>query len=268
MTPARPMALVTGASSGLGAEFARQLAARGYDLILTARRRDRMEALAATLPSSCEILEADLAAESPLRRVEERLAAEPRLDLLVNNAGFGARGLFHDVDRETLDRMHRVHVTATLRLTHAALGPMIRRDRGAIINVSSAAAFGRSAGRVAYGASKAWINAFTEGLDLELRTAGSHVHVQALCPGFTHTEFHDVLGVDRSAIAKGLWLQADDVVRASLDALDQGNWLVVPGWKYKLFAAVFPKLPMSLRSRLQKKAPIGKGGASKAQGAA
>jgi len=255
MSPARPIALITGASSGLGAEFARQLSGRGFDLILVARRRDRLEALAAELPTASEVLEADLANDTAVHAIEEHIAAEPRLDLLVNNAGFGARGRFDRSDLETQDRMHRVHVIATMRLTHAALGPMVERDRGAIINVPSVAAFARAAGSVSYCATKTWMNAFTEGLNLELTAIGSRVRVQALCPGFTYTEFHGALGFDRSTIAEGLWLKAEDVIRESLDSLDSARWLVVPNWKYKLFTAVFPKLPLGVKELFQRKLP-------------
>ena len=242
--PTKPLALITGASSGLGETFARKLAARGYHLVLVARRRDRLEALAGEL--GAETLAADLTDEAQLAIVEERLRAAPDLELLVNNAGFGTMGRFFEVDLEGQVRMHRLHVMATLRLTHAALPGMVARRRGGVINVSSVAGFARSAGNVSYCASKAWINAFTECLDLELKSAGSPVKVQALCPGFTVTEFHDTMGLERGKIPARLWMQAEDVVEASLRGLDAGKLFVVPGWFYKVLVKALPFIPYAL----------------------
>ncbi len=247
--------MVTGASSGIGSVFARKLAAQGYGLILVARRRDRLEALAGSVGGRAEILVADLADEAGLRVAAERAASEDRLDILVNNAGFGTRGSFWEADLAAQEQMHRLHVMATLRLTHAALAAMVPRGRGSVINVSSVAAFGRSAGNVSYCATKSRMNAFTEGLALELRAAGSPVRVQALCPGFTYSEFHDVLGVDRATIQKSLWMNAEEVVEASLSGLRRGLLFVVPGWRYRLFASVFGRLPVGLRMALQARSP-------------
>jgi short-subunit dehydrogenase len=251
----RPLAAITGASAGIGAVFARKLAAHGYDLLLIARRRERLEKISAELPVEAEPFPADLAAPEDLERVAARLAAEPRLALLVNNAGFGIRGRFFEAQFEDQERMHRVHIDAILRLTHAALGPMVRRNEGGIVNVSSVAAFARSPANVSYCATKTWINAFTEGLYLELRGIGSKVKVQALCPGFTYTEFHDVLGMDRSVIPRWLWMSAEDVVDASLAGLDAGKLFVIPGWKYRLFVSCFSRLPAGLRIRLEARSP-------------
>src|SRR5438270_1888210 len=144
--------------------------------------------------------------------------------------------------------MYRVHVTATLRLTHAALQNMVAKDRGAIINVASVAAFVRNAGSVSYGATKSWMTVFTEGLYLELKSVGSRVVVQALCPGFTYSEFHDVMGVDRLRMApRSFWMRAEDVVDASLAGLARGQLFVIPGWRYRLLAAFLSKLPSRLR---------------------
>ncbi len=247
----RPLAAVTGASAGIGAVFARKLAARGYDLLLIARRRDRLEQLAADLPVAAEPLQADLAVPEEIERVAQRLAGEPRLALLVNNAGFGTRGRIFEAPFEEQARMHRVHIDATLRLTHAALVGMVQRNQGGIINLASVAAFARSPNNVSYCATKTWIHVFTEGVYLELRGIGSKVKVQSLCPGFTRSEFHQVLGVDPAIIPARLWMSADDVVEASLKGLDAGKLFVIPGWKYRLFVAVFPRLPSALRVRLE-----------------
>jgi short-subunit dehydrogenase len=168
------LALITGASAGIGAAFSRRLARDGYDLILVARRRDRLEELAREL-GGAEVLPVDLAKEDELKRVEERIAAEPRLDLLVNNAGFGTKGNFFEIPVESQDQMHGLHVMATMRLTHAALAGMVARRRGGVINVASVAAYGQSAQNVSYCATKAWMTSFTEGLYVELKTVGSPV---------------------------------------------------------------------------------------------
>lgn len=252
---ARPLAAITGASSGIGSAFARKLAA-GYDLLLIARRADRLETLARELRAehgaNVAVLAADLTDAAALRLVELRLTEEPALALLVNNAGFGYRGAFWDADLDMLDKMHRLHVTVVLRLTHAALRALVARDRGAVINVASVAAFATRAGSASYGATKAWLVAFTEGLCLDLRQAGSAVHVQALCPGFTYSEFHDVLGETRRTLAPAwAWLSAERVVDASLAALERRKLLVIPNLGYALMVAVVSRLPMWCKLRLE-----------------
>lgn len=250
----RPLAVITGASSGIGAVFAQRLAP-SHDLLLIARRRDRLESLAAKLSarhgSSVDILQADLGATDDLAMAAERVAAAGNLNLLVNNAGFGSRGLFWETDLEQQEHMHRLHVTATVRLCHAALRNMVPKDAGGIINVASVAAFVRRAGSASYSATKSWMAAFTEGLYLELESIESRVKVQALCPGFTYSEFHDVLHVDRKSTASpSMWLSAETVVDDSLKALPKGKLYVVPGWRYKAIVAVVTKLPVPLRLAL------------------
>ena len=253
------VALISGASSGIGAAFARALAARGYALVLVARRRDRLEELAGELRrnggTSVEILVADLARDEDLEAVALKIASEKQLELLVNNAGFGALGDYHEADLARQMEMHRVHVLATVRLTHAALRGLVARGRGGVINVSSVAAFVRMPGHTSYSATKAWMNAFTECLHLELKSAGSPVRMQALCPGYTYTEFHDVLGMDRSKVMpmRGFWMTAEYVVAESLRAFDRGDWLVVPGWRYRLLVGVLKHLPRFLLYPLQMK---------------
>lgn len=254
---AKPLALITGASSGIGSVFARELAARGYDLILVARRQDRLEALAGDLGggTAAVTLAADLATDAGMDQTAARIAAEPALELLVNNAGFGLKGRFWETPVEEQQRMQRVHIDATLRLTHAALRAMVPRDRGGVISVSSVAAYARSQSNVGYCASKGWINDFTEGLYLELRGAKSNVKVQALCPGFTYTEFHEAMGVDRNKIPQRLWMKAGDVVEASLKGLADGKLFVVPGFLYQMTAAVMPKVPVGMRLWLESASP-------------
>jgi hypothetical protein len=246
----RPVALITGASSGIGSVFARKLAGRGYDLILVARRGERLRTLAAELPVRAEVLVADLSQEEGIAAAERAIRESADLEMLVNNAGFGTLGRFWETEFEGQIRMHQVHVMATMRLTRAALGQMIPRGRGAVISVSSVAAFGQSPGNVSYCSTKAWINSFTEGLDMELRSLRSQVKVQALCPGFTVTEFHDVVGIDARTIPSFLWMKADDVVETSLRGLERGDTIVVPGWKYKIGAAMLKHLPQWIKRRM------------------
>jgi len=247
----RPVAAITGASSGIGAVFAQKLAVLGYDLLLIARRREKLDELAARLGPGHRVLVADLSTEDGIHNVAEYLRGEARLDLLVNNAGFGINGHFFQSELHPQVRMHRVHIDAILALSHAVLPGMVRRNRGAIVNVSSVAAFTCSAGNVSYCATKAWINAFTEGLYLELKSVHSAVKVQALCPGFTYSEFHDAMGFDRADIAQWLWMDAGVVVEASLRGLETGKLFVVPGWIYRFFTAVISRVPTSVRLKLE-----------------
>lgn len=231
--PTFQTALITGASAGLGAEFARQLAAAGTDLVLVARRLDRLEGLARELRErhgvTVESIQADLATSEGMAAVEGQIAASPTLDLLVNNAGFGGRTGF--VRGEIADHvdMVRVHVEATVRLTKAALPGMIERGRGAIVNVASVAAFSPFSGAM-YSGTKAFLVIFSVNLAAELRSKG--VVVQALCPGMTHTEFHQVAGIDKSIVPSPFWLTAEKVVRISLRRLGRGV-VCVPGWYNK-----------------------------------
>jgi short-subunit dehydrogenase len=245
----RPVALITGASSGIGQTFARQLAVRGYDLILVARRADRLEQLARELPTTVQPLAADLLTDEGLLAVENAIRECANLELLVNNAGFGTVGRFWQASLSGQENMHRLHVLATVHLTHAALN---RMTKGGIINVSSVAAFSSSAGNASYCATKAWMNSFTEGLAADLRSAQSPIRVQALCPGFTLTEFHEAMGVDRAAIPSFLWLKADDVVAASLRGLDRNQIVVVPGWQYKAVVTFLRYLPPSIKRHLRR----------------
>ncbi|MBV9759911.1 MAG: SDR family oxidoreductase [Acidobacteriaceae bacterium] len=247
----RTLVAITGASSGIGATFARKLAPE-HDLLLVARRKDRLEQLAIELSGAhqtrVEILQADLTAEPDLAEVAERLRSDDRLALLVNNAGFGAAGRFWEAPIETQEAMHKLHVLATVRLTHAALGNMIPRDFGGIVNVASVAAFVRNAGSVSYCATKSWMTSFTEGLYLELRGLNSNVAVQALCPGFTYSEFHSVMGVQRDGLASpAFWLTPEEVVQASLEGLRSRKLFVIPGWRYRLLTMFLTKAPTALR---------------------
>jgi uncharacterized protein len=243
----RPLALITGASSGLGEVFARRLAAQGYDLILVARRKERLETLGAELEAkhgvSVEALRADLVDDAERHRVEERIRSAPNLEFLVNNAGFGTLRKFWVEDLDGQDKMHRLHVLTTMRLTHEALPVMIARGKGFIVNVSSVSGFTRGFGGVSYAATKAWINRFSENLAGELRGGRADIRIQALCPGFTYTEFHDVLNMDRGFVGKSWWLSANFVVEESLAGLERNKLFVIPGWRYKLIVFLLENLP-------------------------
>ena len=248
------LALVTGASAGIGAAYAGRLAARGYDLLLVARRRDRLETLARELerkhPVRAEVLPADLTQRAYLKAVEDRMVSANNLAFLVNNAGIGIRGRFEETDLERQEQMHQLHIVAPVRLTHAALRGMVARRNGVIVNVSSSAAFAQSPWNTTYNASKTWMNAFTEALWLEMKADGVPVKVQALCPGFTVTEFHDVMGVDRKIVPDSWWMTSEEVVDASLRGLERGKLIVIPGWRYKAYFLGLTLMPSYLRRRL------------------
>ncbi|MGA8593389.1 MAG: SDR family oxidoreductase [Bryobacteraceae bacterium] len=247
----RTVVAITGASSGIGAAFARRLAS-GHNLILIARRKDKLETLAGELSrahgTESEVMAADLTEDDSLARVAGRIASEQNLALLVNNAGFGTKGYFWKCPIEEQELMHKLHVMATVRLTHAALGNMVGRNFGAIINVASVSAFVRGPGSTSYSATKSWMTAFTEGLHLELRSAGLSVGVQALCPGFTYSEFHDRIALTRERLASpAFWLTAEEVVDASLEGLRKKKLFVIPGWRYRLLVGFLNAIPTGLR---------------------
>jgi len=235
-TIVRPRALVTGASSGIGAAFAERLARDQYDLIVVARRRERLEALAQRLHEShyvaVEVMAADLTQRDQLLAVEKRIAEDTTLELLVNNAGFGGYMPFIKLDPDRAEELIRLQVTAVTRLTRAALPGMIARGHGAIINVSSRLAFSAALSsptmprRATYAATKAYINAFTQTLHDEL--AGTGVQVQAVCPGVVRTEFHEQMGQDPARIPANLVMTPEDVVEGSLAGLRLGEVVCVP----------------------------------------
>lgn len=246
MPPARrPVALITGASAGLGREFAVQLARRGYDLVLVARDSNRLNALAGELTSStgvtCQVLDADLARDDDVTRVVRRIDASP-IDLLVNNAGFGTRGSIVSASRDGQESMLRVHVLAAHRLAQAAAQDMAGRKSGAIVMVSSIASFLTSPGSVNYTATKAWQRVFAEGLAAEMERHG--VYVQALCPGYTHTEFHERGGMDKRQVPAWWWMRAERVVADSLRAVERrAPVVVVPGAGYRLAVLALRFMP-------------------------
>jgi uncharacterized protein len=199
-----------------------------------------------------QVLPADLIQQADCDRVAEAIRSAPGLGMLVNNAGFGTMGYFFETDLAGQQRMHQLHVLATLSLTHAALQNLVPKAQTGtgVINVSSVAAFGSTPGSAGYGATKAWMNAFTKGLSMELAAQHSPVRVQALCPGFTLSEFHDALGMDRSQVPSSLWFTPDYVVEQSLRAWDRGRLIVIPSWRYKAMAAAMSSIPEPWMRRL------------------
>lgn len=246
--PAPRRALITGASLGIGEAFARRLAADGWDLILVARDADRLAARAAELTGryghQVDAIPADLSTDDGCAAVERRLVADPPVELLVNNAGISLNTSFVRSAVEDEARLLRLNVLAVLRLTHAALGPMVERGSGAVINVSSVAGFGVPMPGSTYSASKAWVTNFSESIGLSVAPLG--VRVMALCPGYTRTGYHERAGIDMSRTLRRLWLRADDVVDEALRDLRKGRLVSVPDWKYKLAAAGLRYAPRRL----------------------
>lgn len=239
-----PIALVTGASAGIGQVFARALARRGHDLVLVARDRDRLDALAESLRAghgvAVEVLAADLVDRADLDRVAARLRdGERPVDLLVNNAGSGIRGAFVGGDLADEERALDLMVRAVLVLTHAAVPGMVSRGRGAVVNVASVAAFLPGG---TYSAAKAWVTTFTASLVLEL--AGTGVRVTALCPGFVRTEFHDRAGIVVDGVPAWAWLRADRLVEDCLVDVARGRTVSIPGRRYRLGVLLLRHLPL------------------------
>ena len=242
-------ALVTGASSGIGREIARQLAAGGTDLVAVARDAARLKALAAELAVDVEVLVADLADPVQLAGVESRVAdAQRPVDLVVNNAGFGTYGDFAGLDVDGETREIAVNVTAVVRLTHAALAGMVARGRGAVLNVGSVAGLQATPGNATYGATKAFVASFGEAVAGEL--AGTGVTLTTVLPGFTHTEFAERAGTGGRKIPEAAWQSADEVAAAALAATRAGRPWLVPGLLNKAMVAAATPIPRSLKRRI------------------
>jgi hypothetical protein len=246
-------ALVTGATAGYGAAFARALAAEGHDLVLVARDVDRLtaarEALMERYDVEVEVLPADLVTDEGCARVVARLADGSRpIDVLVNNAGIATYRRFGSVDIADEERQLDLNVRAVLRLSHAAVPTMTARGTGEIINVSSVAGLVPRRGNVTYSASKAWVTMFSEALALSLD--GTGVQVTAVCPGFAHTEFHERAGVDMSRVPEWMWLDADDVVAEALADARRGKPVSVPSLRYKAMIAATRLTPRPVLHRI------------------
>ena len=258
----RPVALVTGASSGIGTEFAEQLARQGYDLVLVARDEARLQALAKRLDARgarADVLVADLADPEARARVEDRLARpaddEPPVDLLVNNAGYGTAGEFTETEPAVLVANNEVNVTAVMLLCRAALPGMVARGRGGVINTSSVTGFLPGRGSV-YGAGKAYVTMLSQ--NLYRSVYGTGVHVMALCPGYTRTEFHQRLVQGRPGPAF-LWLDADRVVADALADFERGRPVSVPGAVYKALVLAARHAPVRIVQLLARRSARDRG---------
>ncbi|MDH6243195.1 SDR family oxidoreductase [Mycobacterium sp. OTB74] len=241
----RPVALITGPTSGLGAGFAHRYAADGHDLVLVARDAERLEQLAGELRAEAgvavDVLPADLSVAADRERVAKRLA--DGVQVLVNNAGFGTSGEFWSAHYSLLQSQLDVNVTAVMQLTHAALPSMLDAGKGTVINVASVAGLLPGRGST-YSASKAWVIAFSEGLANGLEGTGVGVH--ALCPGFVHTEFHERAGIDMAGTPSWFWLEVPDVVRDTMAAVASGEVVIVPGLQYKVLTTASRLVPRGL----------------------
>lgn len=263
MTQKRPAALITGASSGIGAAFARKLASMGYDLVLTGRREKLLEDLCAKLSTRHGILAgymiAELADESRLREIEDTIRRMPNLRILINNAGYTRLELFAEDSIDAQVDMIKVHDIAAVRLTHAAIPVLRTHNWGAVINVSSIAAFLIGARNLMYDATKGFLLSFSSSLHLEL--GGTGIRVQALCPGFTRTDFHAKLGYgpEHPIFRQRRFMSADKVVQASLACLERGKVICIPGRRNRRIAFICKRMPRKLfyllyaKRRLKKK---------------
>jgi short-subunit dehydrogenase len=245
------LALVTGATAGIGLTFARHLARSGHDLLLVARDGDRLAAVSEQLQQDFRVrathLSADLAQPEGVAAVQAALAERP-VDLLVNNAGIGLNKSFlkSTVDEE-LYLLH-LNVIAVMQLTHEAVRAMVARGHGAIINVSSVSGFAATMPGSTYPASKAWVTSFSESVAMQVKNRG--VRVMALCPGFTRTEFHQRAGIAAGQMPDFVWLDADDVVRQSLRDLRKGKMVSVPSLRYKIAVGALKVTPRAVLHRV------------------
>lgn len=251
-------ACITGATSGIGASFAKKLALQGYNLLITGRRKGKIQSLAQNLTKDYAVkvktFLVELSDKQALTSFISTIQKMDNLEILINNAGFGKKGLFHIQDFRIQEQMIKVHCLAPMQLTHAVLPQMVNKGRGAVINVSSTSAFSPFPSNAIYSASKDFLINFSESIYLELR--GTGVKIQALCPGITRTEFHQRMGLDQNRVYKkrGLWkaLDPDKVVDISLGCLKKEKVICVPGLNNKIIRNLTKILP---RWILYRKAP-------------
>lgn len=250
-------ALITGASSGIGAVYADRLARRGHDLILVARNRERLEALARRLTlatgRSVEVIPADLSKDADLARIESTLRTDPRISMLINNAGFGATSALLESDVERMDEMVALNVRALMRLTYAAVPGFVLRDAGAIINIASIVAIAPELLNGVYGASKAFVLAFTQSLQHELASKG--VRVQAVLPGATATEFWGIAGRPVDQLPAQIVMSAEDLVDAALAGFDLGEIVTVPSLPESSDWDMFETSRLVLQPKLSRSVP-------------
>jgi len=243
-------ALVTGASSGIGESMAQLLAQAGIPTVVVARRKERLQELADRF-QSVEVLVADLGTRKGVGAVVARITDDARpIDLVVNNAGFGTSGSFHELDADRLDAEVQLNIAALTRVSRAALGQMVPRGRGYLLNVSSVASFQPAPKLAVYAATKAYVTSLSESLHEEVR--GTGVHVTALCPGLTRTEFQSVSSTESYATQypSFAWLEAAEVAQAGLDDVAKGRALSIPGALYKGMVAASGLAPRSIARRI------------------
>jgi uncharacterized protein len=240
-------ALITGASSGIGAEFARRFASLEYDLILVARRENLLQSLCKELSEkykiNAEYMVIELSSPQELKKVEDKIKSTENLEILVNNAGFGLANDFLKMEIDEAIKMVEVHNIAAARLTHTAISVMRKLNKGTIINVSSSASFIITPSDPLYSATKVFLNTFSESLSIALR--GTGVKIQSLCPGFTLTDFHERLGYDKNDPFFKKFYSSKFVVDCSLKDLKKNKVLSIPGFKYKLLQLV-PMIPKKI----------------------
>jgi short-subunit dehydrogenase len=244
-------ALITGASAGIGLAFAKRFAAEGLDLVLVSRNQESLDQVAARLrsahPVSVDVMPADLSVRTDVDRIGARLADSSRpIEILVNNAGFGINDEFIGGDLEAEQQLLDVLVTAPMRLSHAALPGMVERNSGAVINVSSIAGWMVNG---TYSAAKAWLTTFTESLSRDL--AGTGVQAVAVCPGLTHTEFHERADMRVDHAPEWLWLDADEVVERALRDAGRGKPISVAGRQYRAISLFTRYAPRPLIRRIR-----------------
>ena len=253
---ARGTACITGATSGIGAAFARKFASDGYDLLITGRRNEKIQSLAKEISDKYRIKVdveiAELSNNAALQSLADKLGGMKNLEILVNNAGFSVKEFFHSENFSTHEKILKVHCLATIKLTHAVLPDMIANSKGIIINVSSLSAFSPFPTNAVYAATKRFVLIFSESLHLELR--GTGVKVQALCPGITRTDFHERMGYERKKVykRKGFMkaMSAEEVVDFSLKYLKKDKVVCIPGCSNK-FISILPKvLPRSVTYKM------------------
>jgi len=241
----KPIAVVTGASSGLGAIYAEKLAKLGYNLILVARRENLMQNLAdkinSSVPTDIRIIKKDLSNLGEIKVLAKLLEVEHEIEILINNAGFGTVGRFYRQDPEKPEAMLTLHVHAPTILSRAVLPAMLNLNKGFIINVSSLAAFLTSSGNVTYSATKAYLNTFSLILAGELKN--KNINIQSLCPGFTHTDMlntpeYKSRGIEESSVPGWMWMEAEPVVDYSLKKINSGRVIIIPGMRNKFLKAV------------------------------
>ncbi len=244
------IAVITGATSGIGAAYAGKFAEQGYDLIITGRRSEKIQEVTQDLREkygvNIHIILAELSEKEGVKKVADFIR-DKNIEVLINNAGFGVTGLYPEADLTSMEQLVKVNTLAPMQLIYEVLPGMIKRKKGSIINISSEGIYMIVPGNTIYSSAKAFLKIFTEGLYMDLK--GTGVKVLAVCPGLTHTDFHEKLGMEKSRqIDKGIiqWMSPEKVVEESLKDLEKGRVISIPGFHTKILASIFSKMPRGL----------------------